>query len=71
MKRWHYDKRTVNDDDALLQLLEQLDGEGWEIVEVVYQRGLDRLALLRAPRDDYLVIIRRPAWPDDGDGAAT
>jgi hypothetical protein len=48
-------------DDALLQLLEQLDGEGWEIVEVVYQRGLDRLALLRAPRDDYLVIIRRPA----------
>jgi hypothetical protein len=61
-KRWHYDKRTVNDDDALLLLLllEQMDGEGWEIVEVVYQRGLDRLALLQAPRDDYLVIIRRP-----------
>jgi hypothetical protein len=70
MTRRHYDKRTVNDDDALLRLLEQLDGEGWEIVEVVYQRGLDRLALLRAPRDDYLVIIRRPAAADS-DSAST
>lgn len=69
IKRWHYDKRTVNDDDALLRLLEQLDGEGWEIVEVVYQRGLDRLALLRAPRDDYLVIIRRPAASGADDAA--
>jgi hypothetical protein len=57
---WAYDTRTAKDDDALKQLVGSLGTEGWEIVQVIYRRDWDRLALLHAPRDDFVLLIRRP-----------
>jgi hypothetical protein len=56
---WRYDTRTAKDDEALNQLVARLGAEGWEIVQVIYRRDWDRLALLHAPRDDFLLLIRR------------
>ena len=56
---WTYDTRTAKDDEALNQLVARLGAEGWEIVQVIYRRDWDRLALLHAPRDDFLLLIRR------------
>jgi hypothetical protein len=57
---WTYDTRTAKDDAALKQLVARLGAEGWEITQVIHRRDWDRLALLHAPRDDFVVLIRRP-----------